>query len=112
MTAFWLTDPCPAWCEFVRNHSDRDDYDDRVHQGVARRVVATTEDLDRDTVDGQVHLDREPPDLTVQVVQHYREQEPRLSLHRGETRKGAYLTLDEAEELAAILGDLVKEARG
>lgn len=108
---FWMTVPCPEWCDFRRDHSNRDDGEDRTHLGVRHRVVTTTMDVERSVADGQVHESDQPPYLAVFMLQDYREVEPRIWLGRNETRQGAYLTFAEAERLAAVLLDRVREAR-
>lgn len=110
-TAFWLTEPCPTWCDMPEMHRAEDVGEDRTHNGELRRLVTTTMDVERSEVDGRVCRGERPPHLMLYLQQGYREVEPRVWVGRDDTNQGVYLTLSEAEQLAATLVDLVKDVR-
>lgn len=51
----------------------------------------------------------DPEFATVYLLQHYREEWPRIWVGKGETNEGVHLTLAEAEHLATVLHDLVEQ---
>jgi hypothetical protein len=94
---FWQETPCPTWC--AEQHSDGETYDDRSHFTDEESVMLSTE---RFTGSG-------PSELRLSLWQHYREQEPRLSLHKDDSH-GVYLTLSEAIRLSEALAQLATVA--
>ncbi len=94
---FWQEVPCPPWC--AEQHSDGDSYDDRSHFTDEQSVMLTTEQF---TGSG-------PSELRLSLWQHYREQEPRLSLHKDDSH-GVYLTLSEAIRLSEAVAQLATVA--
>ena len=96
---------CPSWCEWSDNHREHDHYDDRTHTGAFRTVILTAVD------DRRVDLDDEPDAVRASLYQHYREIGPRVELSRDERPADIQLTLDEAEELARKLIELVAIGR-
>lgn len=101
----WLPGDCPRWCEASHEHSDRDHYDDRRHFGPGLEVVLTATD------DRHATNDDAPSVARAYLSQHYREIGPRISLHRDDTPVDIAFTVEEAEEFARRLLDLVAEAR-
>ena len=103
MSAAWLTEGChvcPSWCG--GHHRDNDMYNDRVHQSRTVTIPLTAEELAY--TDGS---DDGLPHVTLCLVQHYREEWPRIWVGRDDTPHGFHLTLGEAEWLATELRNLV-----
>jgi hypothetical protein len=94
---FWQDTPCPSWC--AGQHSDGESYDDRSHYTDEESVKLSTEQF---TGSG-------PSELRLSLWQHYREHEPRLSLHKDDSH-GVYLTLSEAIRLSEVLAQLAAVA--
>ncbi|GAA2464055.1 DUF6907 domain-containing protein [Winogradskya humida] len=94
---FWQETPCPPWC--AEQHSDGNSYDDRSHYTDEESVELSTENF---TGSG-------PSELRLSLWQHYREQEPRLCLHKDDSQ-GVYLTLSEAIRLSETLAQLAAVA--
>lgn len=104
----WLAKlPCPSWCADRDSgmHREHDHFDDRLHIGAGRAVVLTAAD------ECQARESEPPDEARMFLRQHYREVEARIELGRDDKPVGIQLTLDEAEEFAAKLLDLVSLAR-
>jgi len=107
----WQTTPCPAWC--VEKHRDLDHPDDRIHWSDWHGTKLTTMDTEN------VGSPDEPAwalhNATVNLFQNYREVEPRITLVDDMHERCSYamhLSLDEAEQIAFKLLDLVRKGRG
>ena len=103
MSAAWLTEGfhiCPSWCRIV--HRDDDMYEDRVHQSSMVMIPLTAEERAYTT-----GPDEGLPHVNLCLVQHYREEWPRIWVGRDDTPHGFHLTLGEAEWLATELRNLV-----
>lgn len=99
----WLTGPCPAWC--VETHRALDCPDDRNHFSPGHHVEATTMDWPNA---GSTEQPRwAPRHLMADLLQHYRETEPRVVLYDDETNTTHHLTLSEARDYAFAILDLV-----
>ena len=94
---FWQDAPCPQWC--AGQHSDGDSYGDRSHYTDEESVELSTESF---TGSG-------PSELRLSLWQHYREHEPRLSLHKDDDH-GVYLTLPEAIRLSEVVAQMAAVA--
>ncbi len=109
MSAAWLTEGfhiCPSWC--AQHHSTTEMYEDRVHQGVMAAVTLTAEELEHGEESGVSLPGAEGlPHVNLCLVQHYREEWPRIWVGRDDTPHGFHLTLGEAEWLATELRNLV-----
>lgn len=102
----WLTSDCPSWCHWAP-HSERELPADRNHCSGDIRTPLTLEEpvlLGGDTYTAER--------AAVYLMQHDREREPRVGLSKGEMSEGLWLTLDEAEKLAAGQMETVVRARG
>ncbi|WP_394329682.1 DUF6907 domain-containing protein [Amycolatopsis keratiniphila] len=98
-SVFWLTQPCPWWCDSGW-HSDDDRGADRRHMSEwTGNVPLVLEDGDR-MGNG---LPYQPEYATVHLLQGVREIEPRIWCGKGETNHGWYMTPAETRELAATL---------
>lgn len=108
--AAWLTQGyhvCPEWCD--GGHDTTDSYDDREHIGTISAVTLTADDTWPDEDPGVARLGAAGlPHVNMYLVQHYREAEPRVWLGKGGSNQGVYLTVAEAEVLAAELRYLVE----
>jgi hypothetical protein len=114
----WLTNGCPPWCHWDGrdgkhfSHRDSDEYAARLH--FSNSVGVTLTGTDAPSLPAEDGHGREifnaPIEATVYLVQHYREIEPRIHLGEDDL-PGMYLTLTEAEELAARLLEQVANAR-
>ncbi len=94
---FWLTRPCPSWCQ--SDHSEADRPADRRHLSAPLGSVVLTETEAAASADGSW----QPQDIHVALTQHVRELEPLISCG-GHGPAGAWhLTVAEARELAAAL---------
>lgn len=107
----WQTAPCPSWC--VERHHNHDMPDDRLHWSDWHGVDLTSMDMEnigpKDQPDYRTH------NASAVLFQHYREAEPRVSLIDDIHDRCAYsmhMTLDEAEQLAFHLFELVRQGRG
>jgi hypothetical protein len=106
---FYLTGPCPPWCAYGHDSSEWA-YDDRLHRSSDYDVTLTAMDAVVDAVDEEVSI--EPRRMSACLWQHYREAEPRVVIaHGDEPEAVAELTLDEAEQHARDLLELVALAR-
>lgn len=103
--AFWLTShPCPPWCADGSLHSSSDSPEDREHDSDVHSVSL-------DAMEPSVAFaEFRAPAVTVFLTQHFREVEPRVCLEKDNDPIG-YATLDEAEQLAFALLDLVRKGR-
>ncbi|MGV9600782.1 DUF6907 domain-containing protein [Streptosporangium sandarakinum] len=104
----WLTGPCPDWCSSLHNASDHPE--DRHHDGANESVELTTMDFVDYGAPGRPNY--RPQVALMDLVQGYREVEPRVCVVEGSDRFVFYLPLAEAEEFAGHLLRLVAEARG
>ncbi len=104
----WLPGGCPSWCDWGPLHRESDMYDDRWHSGGVREVEMTA----ADPIEGALERDNEPTAVRAYLVQHYRERAPRIELDRDGLLTGIVLTVDEAEEFARKLLELVDVAHG
>ncbi|GGQ20863.1 DUF6907 domain-containing protein [Streptosporangium pseudovulgare] len=104
----WLTGPCPAWCSAL--HSASDHPDDRHHDGVSAAVELTT--MDFINYGAPTRPNYRPQVALIDLIQGYREAEPRVCVVEGSDRFLFYLSLAEAEEFAGHLLQLVATARG
>jgi hypothetical protein len=94
---FWLTEPCPSWCQ--ADHSERDRPADRRHVSAPHGSVVLTEAEASPSGDGTW----QPQDIHVALSQHVREVEPLITCG-GHGPAGSWnLTVDEARDLAAAL---------
>jgi len=94
---FWLTRPCPSWCQ--TDHTEADRPADRRHVSGPLGNVVLTETEAAAATDGSW----QPQDVHVALTQHVREFEPLISC-RGHGPAGTWhLTVAEARELAAAL---------
>lgn len=103
----WLTQPCPAWC--VTRHSGPDDPGDRIHDSPLMAVPLLT--MDFINYESPTEPRFAPVELMVDLVQGYREAEPRIVLNDTSDKWSDYLSLYEAEQLAKNLTALVDAAR-
>ena len=94
---------CPFWCTWPDLHKEHDHYEDRTHCGPGVEVVLTA-------VSGQ-EVDDHPDVVRAYLLQHYREIGPRIELSRDDHPVDIQLTLEEAEEFAGKLLELVTVAR-
>ena len=85
---YWLTEPCPPWCELTTPHGDSELYADRLHSSVSHCVTADGEDS--------------PADISAALWMHYRESRPHICLNIGIADETS-LELPEAAELARLL---------
>jgi hypothetical protein len=104
--AYWLdSHPCPAWCARPGSHRSGDDPSDRVHESDTLAVTL-------DTMPPSVaYAEYAAPEVTFGLTMTYREVEARVYM----TKDGdevLHATLDEAEQAAFVLLDLVRRARG
>jgi len=104
--AYWLANsPCPAWCRTTDTHQSSDDPGDRAHDSEVHAVHFDT--MEPSTS----YAEFRAPEMTVALVQQYREVEARVSVEfEGDPIAAA--TLDEAEQLAFALLELVRQGRG
>ncbi|MER7363550.1 DUF6907 domain-containing protein [Nonomuraea wenchangensis] len=108
--ALWLeTDPCPAWCD-SRLHKTSDHPDDRGHDGATsvHRLLSMPV-IPMRFADGTRWA---APELHLQLVKEYRDVEPRVFINDSEDQVRLHATLDELEEIANAMLDLVRQGRG
>lgn len=107
---FWLTEPCPAWCD--RLHHDWEPIEDRRHQSdLVGHVELSTMPADK-VINGDNTFDHIPHCLELRMDQGYRENSPRLHLEEHLCRNGEFaLTLNEAEQVATTLTRLITMGR-
>src|SRR3989442_266612 len=96
-TVYWLTAPCPPWCE--EEHHDDDFTEHRIHRpadDLASVLLTANDPIRLPNKDGSVCCT--PAILRVDLAQHAREAEPRVLL--GEEHSIEYsLTPGEAVEI-------------
>lgn len=105
----WLVEPCPGWC--TSRHEEFEWDSDRTHWSDCLDTQLRTMKYEQcgspDEPDYQPHV------ACVAAIQGYREAEARLTISDDLDGKWAmHLTLDEAEQHAHHLLDLVRQARG
>lgn len=108
--AYWQTGPCPPWC--VGPHRDSDDPSERDHQGsyLSTRLTETKPDRYGPNLKGETYT-WQPRPLMACLVQHVRYAAPDIEMVLGDGDISATLTLDEAEQHAANLTELVRQGR-
>lgn len=105
--AYWLAShPCPPWCTNDALHRSSDMPDDRMHDSDMHAVSLHTMEP------GTVFAEFAAPEVTMLLVQRFREVEPRVFINDSGDDARLYATLDEAEKIAFALLDLVRQARG
>lgn len=104
--AYWLAShPCPSWCTNAALHRSGDAIADREHD-------SDTLSVSFDAMEPSVgYAEFAAPEMTVMLTQRFREVEPRVCVEM-EGEPVAHATLDEAEQLAFALLDLVRQGRG
>ncbi|MBA9001993.1 DUF6907 domain-containing protein [Thermomonospora cellulosilytica] len=103
--AVWMPESgCPTWCDSGGLHVDGDAYTDRTHcgGGIVMRLTAE-EPLEMGDEAGAT--------LDLNLVQHYREIEPRIWMGRDETGQGTHLSLADAATLIRHLAALLAAAQ-
>ncbi|MCP2336120.1 DUF6907 domain-containing protein [Actinomadura rupiterrae] len=103
----WLPYGCPAWCGYGDEHDEDTHYDDRNHGGFAFNLVLTAFSS---AISDDRDIATERPELNMNLVQHYREVEPRIWIGFNGTNKGVHVTISEAEKAARHLLDMVAAA--
>lgn len=95
---YWLTGPCPVWCE--EQHADDDRPEERRHIGGADAIPLTLADPQMyRTGPGRGDVGWRPRVLLVDIEQGWRETEPEICLSDDDT---TVLRLTEAEARALI----------
>ena len=109
--ALWLqTDPCPEWCHNASLHKTSDHPDDRAHDSVTIVVpLLTMEAVPMTFADGTRYA---APELHLQLVKEYRECEPRAFINDSGDQVRMHASLDELEEIANAMLDMVRQGRG
>lgn len=72
---FWLSEPCPSWCD-ATGHSNWDAYPDRRHLLLGAEVTLSLYDADEGPAGAKV----EPLYLWMMAAQHYRAVEPDVTI--------------------------------
>jgi Domain of unknown function (DUF6907) len=103
---YWQVQPCPPWCMMTVPHQDHDMTADRVHASAFRHIDLTLEDARTDRSGPGRKLVCEPAHLAVQLIQEYRERDPRVVVTVN-SETDLYLTVAEAAGLAQGLAALV-----
>jgi hypothetical protein len=104
--AYWLkSDPCPAWCVDTDMHRSSDDPDDRNHGSSVHNVELSS------MPPSVAFAVFQAPELVLTLVKRHREVEPRVSINDSGDKTNLYATIDEAEQIAFHLLDLVRQAR-
>ena len=104
--AYWLQSfPCPEWCTDTDAHRSSDDPADRQHDSDVHAVAFET------MRPSTSYATYQAPDLALGLTQGYREAEARVWMEMDGEPVG-HASLDEAEQLAFHLLDLVRRARG
>ncbi len=93
---FWLTRPCPSWCD--GHHHDRDGGNDRTHMSAWRGAVPLV--LEDGSAMGR-GLPYQPEYASLYLLQGMYERKPRIWCGKGESNQGWHMTAAEARELAA-----------
>ncbi len=95
---FWLTQPCPRWCN--GRHQDRDAGPDRRHFSTwEEQVPLILEDAQEMGSD----LGWQPEYVAVSLDQGVREDAPQIWCGKGVTNQGWHMTEEEARRLATTL---------
>lgn len=106
--AGWLSiSACPSWCN--SGHRGSDHPDDRQHGSLYLETVLQTMRYDDYGLPGKPEY--KPVIAGVNLVQHYRETEPRICVSDTGEYGEYYLTLDEAQKIALDLLTLVLAGR-
>lgn len=103
----WLTGPCPPWC--ADEHHAIDLPGDRLHGSPCLTVELRT--MDYLNLGSPERPEFRPREMLMDLVQGYREIEPRICLNDNTDTFEVYLTLIEAERVSAHLSALVAQAR-
>ncbi len=101
---YWLTGPCPAWCEVDGWHSADAQPADRSH------IAAAYADPELPLTLMPASAHGSPQRAWATLHQHVDWARPRISLNAGSTE--VELTIDEAQAIADQLATLVRLARG
>lgn len=107
---FWQDTPCPPWCQGI--HDDLDGIDDREHEWEDPRGLS----LSTHGPVKYLHSEKtRPTTLWINLVQGYRETEPRVHIHQGcgtaEEQVELSLTLAEAEKVIRRLTKAIHRAK-
>ncbi|WP_449061375.1 hypothetical protein [Planomonospora algeriensis] len=106
--ADWLSiSACPSWCN--SGHRGSDHPDDRQHGSLYLETVLQTMRYDDYGLPGKPEY--KPVIAGVNLIQHYRETEPRICVSDTGEHGEYYLTLDEAQKIALDLLTLVLAGR-
>ncbi|GAA2842679.1 hypothetical protein [Nonomuraea rubra] len=106
--AGWLSvSMCPAWCS--DSHNGMDYPEDREHGCRYLETDLQTMPYDNYGTDGNPRY--RPCQAMANLVQHYREGEPRVCFADSSDKATYYMTLDEAQEIAFHLLTLVAAGR-
>lgn len=107
---FWLTEPCPSWCDRV--HHDWDSTEDCHHHSEFVEHVELSTMPTNEFLGGSHGVTHVPHCLEPRTDQGYRETSPRVHIEEHRCRGGNLaLTLDEAEQVAAALTRLIAQGR-
>jgi hypothetical protein len=101
----WQTEPCPPWCSWSP-HTEGELPADRHHTNVTLQRPLSLEDPIQ--IESGVW---EPEYLAAYLWQHVSAAEPIIRINKGESDEGFHLTLDEAQDVATFLEDLVTQGR-
>lgn len=108
----WMTEPCPGWClsnygEHI--HGGEDAPEDRHHlSAVTVQPLLTMEFPNYESPTTPRYA---PLDLMVDLLQHYREAEPRVVVNDTSDKFTLYLSLDEAQQHAVNVMEMVRAGR-
>jgi hypothetical protein len=102
---FWLTRPCPSWCQ--SDHTEADPPADRRHLSAPLGSVVLTETEAARSSDGGWQAQ----DVHITLTQHVREADPLISCGGHGPAGTWHLTVTEARELAAALTRAVDATR-
>lgn len=113
--ASWLTQPCPRWCtdapdihEGFTIHRASDCPEDRRHSGDYFSVPLHT--MDYVSFGPPASPSFKAREVMANLVQHYREAEPRICLSDDVDTFAIYMTLDEARRHRDHLTELLADA--
>lgn len=109
--AYWQTTPCPPWC--VGPHRDSDHPTEREHQGLyfSTPLTETKPEQYGPNLAGETFT-FQPPPLMACLIQHVRYAVPNIEMCVGDGEVSATVTLDEAEQIAGNLTELIAQGRG
>lgn len=105
---YWLDRSCPLWCFMSTPHQDHDLAADRFHMSAFYHVDLTLENALTFWSANHELLSCEPAFLNAQLLQHYREREPRIIVTRN-GKVDVPFTIPEAGELAQTLVTLISQ---